>query len=405
MSAPENRHSIDTLAVQAASTPQQGEATPAVPPITPSVGYVHPEMADSDRALGYPGGTPFDPDRYVYARYGGPTQAALEEAAATLEGAEAAVSFSSGMSALHAGLLALVPAGGRIVAAEQLYGVTRTLLNWMRERMGLDVHFADFLDLDAAREAIDTTRPDAVICEVLTNPLVRVVEVDAIAEAAQAAGSRLLVDNTFATPLLLRPLEVGADAVVHSTTKFLNGHGDVLGGVIAGSSWDMRQAYELRKLLGAMPSAFDAWLVLRGMRTLAVRMRQQCDNAAKLAAWLADREDIARVYYPGLPGDAGHEAAQRLFGGDYYGSVLAFEVKGLDRAGAFRFVERLKLIRRVTSLGDVFSIVLHPASASHRALTPEQRAEQGITEGVLRLSVGIEGADDLMADIEQALGS
>lgn len=401
----DNAHplSIDTLAVQAGSKTPAGKAMPAVPPIIPSVGFVHPALADTDAALGYEGGTPFDPDMYVYSRYGGPTQAAFEEAITALEGAEGAMSFSSGMAALHAAILSVVTPSSTIVAAEQLYGVTRTLLDWIDANMQVRVRYTDFLDLDAVRAAVKEARPACVICEVLTNPLSRVIEMDRVAEIAQDAGAALLVDNTFATPFLLRPLERGADVVIHSTTKFLNGHGDVLGGVLAGRRDVVQRAYQHRRVLGAMPSAFDAWLSLRGLRTLAVRMRQACTSAGQIAGWLAAHPRISNVYYPGLPADAGHEAATRLFGGEHYGSMLAFEVAGLDRAGAFRLMESLRLIKPVTSLGDVYSIVLHPASASHRALTPAQREAQDITEGVLRLSVGIESPDDLIADLEQAL--
>ena len=400
-----DRPRIETLAVTAARPPDPppGSAAPAVQPIVPAVGYTHPTLDDTDAALGYEGGTPFEPGAYVYTRYGGPTQAALEEAVAQLEGAEAALSYASGMAALHAALLALVPPGGALLAAEQLYGGTRALVDWLHASGYARVTLLDFLDLAAVEQAIADTHPAAILCETLTNPLVQVIEVDRIAQMAQAADVALLVDNTFATPYLLRPLDLGATMVAHSTTKFLNGHGDVLGGVIAGAGAAMDTAYQHRRFMGAMPSAFDAWLTLRGMRTLAVRMRQACEGAAQVAAWLDQHPGIARVHYPGLPADPGHEAARRLFGGERFGSMIAFDVAGLDRAAAFAFVERLRVIRPVTSLGDVFSLILHPASASHRALTPEQRAAQGIHEGTLRLSVGIEHPDDLIADLAQAL--
>jgi cystathionine beta-lyase/cystathionine gamma-synthase len=238
---------------------------------------------------------------------------------------------------------------------------------------------------------------------VLTNPLVRVVDLRAVAQMAHDVGAVVLVDNTFATPYLLKPLEVDADVVVHSTTKFINGHGDVLGGVVAGSGAVMQKVYGFRKMLGAVPGAFDAWLTLRGMRTLALRMQQSCANAARIAAWLDGNPAIERVYYSGLADDPCHAAAARLFPAGTFGSMIAFEVGGVDRQGVFDFVDRLQLISPVTSLGDICSIILHPASSSHRTLTREQCEAQGITEGVLRLSVGIENADDLIADIDQAL--
>jgi len=222
---------------------------------------------------------------------------------------------------------------------------------------------------------------------------------------AHDVGAAVLVDNTFATPYLLKPIEVGADVVVHSTTKFINGHGDVLGGIVVGSEEPMQKVYGFRKMLGAVPGAFDAWLTLRGMRTLAVRMQQSCSNAVQIANWLDYHPAIERVYYPGLDDDPCHAAACRLFPAGLFGSMIAFEIGGVDRQEVFKFVDHLRLISPVTSLGDICSIILHPASSSHRTLTPEQCAAQGITEGVLRLSVGIENADDLIADIDQALNA
>jgi cystathionine beta-lyase/cystathionine gamma-synthase len=391
--------SIYTLAVLAGCEAPTGGGAPAVPPLTPSVGFIHPTMEATDQALAD------DTAGYIYARHGGPTQAAFEETVASLEGAQAAVGFSSGMAALHAAILALVPPGGVIVAAEQLYGATRSLLEWLAASMRVTVHYADFLDLEATRQVITQSGPTVVICEVLTNPLVRVVRVDLIAEMAQSAEAALIVDNTFSTPFLLRPLEMGADLVVHSTTKFLNGHGDVLGGVVAGRTDLVQVARSHRKLLGAMPGAFESWLALRGLRTLAVRMSHACFSARQIAAWLDGQPGVGRVYYPGLePDEQAHVAARALFRRNYFGAVMAFQIEGLDREGAFAFVERLKIIRPVTSLGDVNSLISHPATSSHRSLSPEERAAQGITEGTLRLSVGIEDPTDLMADLNQALG-
>jgi cystathionine gamma-synthase/methionine-gamma-lyase len=395
---------FESLAVHAGGRSAiNGQAAPAVPPIVPSVGFLHPTLEETDAALSYAGGTPFDPSRHVYARYGAPNQAAFEEAVASLEGAEGAVSFSSGMAAMHAALLALVPPGGRVVAASQLYGVTRSLLDWLADAMSIQVQYGDFTDGAAAREMILSAHPHVIVCEVLTNPLVRIVPLDIIGQAAHDIGAAFLVDNTFTTPYLLRPLEYGASIVVHSTTKFLNGHGDVLGGIAAGASDLISRVYQHRKILGAMPGAFDSWLALRGLRTLVLRMRQACANASQIAGWLFQHPLITKTYYPGLPDDSGYSIAKRLLAHGLFGSMIAFEIAGLDRKQVFNFVRHLQIIQPVTSLGDVYSLVLHPASASHRALTAEQREMQGITEGVLRLSVGIEAADDLIDDLDQAL--
>jgi cystathionine gamma-synthase/methionine-gamma-lyase len=393
--------SIFTKSVIAGYSPHGDEARPAVPPVVPSVGFVYPTMEETDRALGATGKRGEPP--HAYARHGGPTQAAFEEAVADLEGAEAALSFSSGMAALYAALLAAVPAGGVVVAAEQIYGVTRTLLDWMAAYMGVEVHTCDFLDVEAIHDTIQQAKPMAVLCEVLTNPLVRVVPLDTVAETVREAGAALIVDNTFASPYLLRPMRHGAELVVHSTTKYLNGHGDVLGGVVAGPEDTIQSVFAYRKLFGAAPSAFDAWLALRGLRTLALRMRQACEGARRIARWLEEQDRVSRVFYPGLDHDPCHETAAALFEQDAFGAVLAFEVEGLDRAGAFAFVEHLRIIRPVTSLGDLYSLISHPATSSHRALTPEARAAQGIGEGTLRLSVGIEDSEDLIADLAAAL--
>jgi cystathionine gamma-synthase len=244
--------SVDTVVVQGGLVADQsGAPAPAVPPISPSVGHVHPDLADADRALGYAGGAvPVAPRSFVYSRHGGPNQAAFEETIATLEGAQGAVSFSSGMAALHAALLAAVPPGGSVVSAEQLYGVTRTLLDHLTTAMRLRVSYADFLDIAAVRRAVEEMKPSCVLCETLTNPLARIVEIGEVGDIAHRAGSLLLVDNTFATPVLLRPLGAGADMVVHSTTKYINGHGDVLGGVVAGSREAMERVYQHRRVLG-----------------------------------------------------------------------------------------------------------------------------------------------------------
>jgi cystathionine gamma-synthase/methionine-gamma-lyase len=395
---------IDTLVVQAATHNLLGTVSPLVPPIGPSIGYIHPTLADMDRAFSYQGGpVPADANNDVYARYGTPNASALEEAVALLEGAPGAVSFASGMAALHAATLALVPHGSNVVAAEQLYGITRTMLGTLSSAMGLQVHFVDFSDPDNVREAVSALHPSCLLCEVLTNPLVRVIRIADVCDIAHQAGAKVLVDNTFATPFLFRPLECGADIVAHSTTKYLNGHGDVLGGIALGAPETMRVVNQHRRVLGAMPSAFDAWLTLRGMRTFALRMRQACINALEVARWLAAQPAIERVYYPGLEGDECHPLACSMFRPGYFGAMIAFEVRDLDRPGAFAVVEALRLIKPVTSLGDVYSLILHPASTSHRWLTLAQRMSQGITEGTLRLSIGIEDPADLISDLDQAL--
>jgi cystathionine beta-lyase/cystathionine gamma-synthase len=353
-------------------------------------------MAETDAALD---GGPRD---FVYARNSGPTQVAFEDAVAALEGAEVALCFSSGMAALHAALLAVAHSGGHMVVGEALYGTTLRLARWLDANVDITIHTADLTDLEATRLLIDEVEPTALVCEVLTNPTSRVIDLPTIAMMVHAVGGQVVVDNTFATPYLLRPLEVGADLVVHSVTKFINGHGDVLAGVLAGPSDLCRVAYEQRVLMGAMMSSFDAWLALRGLRTLPLRMRQACESAAQVAAWLKEQPGVSRVAYPGDPDHADHAVAKRLFREGAFGAMLAFELADGDQERAFAFIEALGLCRPVTSLGDLVTLVSHPATASHRSLTPEERAAQGISEGLIRVSVGVEEADDIIADLAQA---
>jgi cystathionine beta-lyase/cystathionine gamma-synthase len=398
------RYSIFTQSVMGGhNTP--GEAVgPAVPPITASVGYLHPDMASVDAALGGPGGSADQPEGYVYARNGAPTQALFEKAVAALEEADAALAFSSGLAAIHAAILATVPPGGSIVAAKQLYGSTRSMLDWLGEAMKISVHYADFLDNEALNSAVKSHKPTAVYCELLTNPLARVIDLEAVASAAKKSDSRVLVDNTFATPFLIKALEWGADLVVHSATKFLNGHGDVLGGVLAGPNDLVKIARGYRKMLGANLGPFESWLALRGMRTFALRMRQACVNARMIAAALEAQPRVSAVYYPGLRGDPQHDLANKLFRRGNYGAMLAFEVDKLDKRDAFRFMEALEIVQPVTSLGDITTLISHPATASHRGLPDADLAAQGIKAGTLRLSIGIEEPNELIEDLVQALG-
>jgi cystathionine gamma-synthase len=233
--------------------------------------------------------------------------------------------------------------------------------------------------------------------------LLKVADISALAALAHRHGAQLLIDNTFASPYLCNPLALGADYVIHSATKYLAGHGDVMAGVVVTSKENRPKLYELNKLVGGTLGAFEAWLALRGLKTLSLRMSKQCANAAQIAAWLAGHPKIARVNYPGLPSHPQHQLARRLFGERGFGGVLSFEIAGADRARIFRFMEALDLCLPATTLGDIYTLVLHPATSSHRSLTPEQRAHIGIGEGLVRLSAGIEDIADILADLENAL--
>jgi cystathionine beta-lyase/cystathionine gamma-synthase len=396
----DSNRAFATRAVHAGERAPRGDFTPVVTPIHPTVGFLYDNIDDLDAIFAT------EREGYVYPRYGSPTVAALEAVLADLEQGEAAHAFSSGMAAIHAALLvAGVRAGTAVVAALDVYGATYTLLGRLLAELGVTTRFVDVTDLGVVEEALAESRPVALIAETISNPLVKVADVSALAGLAHRYGANLVIDNTFASPYLCTPLSQGADFVVHSATKFIAGHGDVMAGVVVTSEKNRQQLYELNKLVGGVLGPFEAWLVMRGVKTLPLRMRQQCANAARVAEWLANHPKVARVHYPGLPSHAQHELASRLFGGRGCGGVLSFEIAGADQAIAFRFLEALDLCLPATTLGDIYTLLLHPATSSHRSLPEEERRRLGISDGLLRLSLGIEDADDIIADLEQALAS
>lgn len=375
-----------------------------VTPIYHSVGYTYEDTEDLDAVFA---GTSPNP---VYARYGNPTVAALEAAVAALEGGEAALAYGSGMAAIHGALLAAgACAGSSVVAAHDLYGATYALLDRLLRSQGVTVRFVDVADLPAVGEALAAaqaaaTRPVVVLAETVSNPLLKVADLPRLAEVAHAHGAAFIVDNTFATPVLCRPLAMGADFVVHSATKYLGGHGDVLGGVVVTSTARRAELYEVDKLLGANLGPQDAWLIHRGLKTLPLRLERQCANTAQVASWLAGQPRVAQVYYPGLPAHPQHALAGQLLGGAY-GAMISFDLRDAGRAEVFRFMEALRLVQPATTLGDVYTLTLYPAMSSHRALSPEERHRIGIGDGLVRLSVGIEDPGDIMADLAQALAA
>ncbi len=370
-----------------------------VTPIYHSVGYTYEDMEDLDAVFA---GDSVNP---VYTRYGNPTVAALETAVAALEGGEAGLAYSSGMAAIHAALLAAgARAGVTVVAAQDLYGATYALLDRLLATQGVTVRFVDVADLDAVEAALAAARPVALLAETISNPLLKVADLPRLAELALAVGAALIVDNTFATPVLCRPLVLGADYVVHSATKYLGGHGDVLGGVVVTGAARRAALYEINKLLGANLGPQEAWLIHRGLKTLPLRVARQCANAAQVAAWLVEQPGVRRVNYPGLTAHPQHALATRLLGGAH-GAMISFDLQGAGRAEVFRFMAALRLIQPATTLGDVFSLVLYPDMSSHRALAPDVRRAIGIGDGLVRLSVGIEDPADICADLARGLGA
>ena len=385
-----------TRAVHAGERPERPDFTPTATPIYPASAFIYDETATLDAVFGN------ERAGYVYSRYANPTVRALEEAVADLEGTEDAVGFASGMGAVYAGILLDARAGDTIVAAPDVYGATYAILAKLAPTAGIETVFVDFRDLAALERTIAEAKPKLVYCETISNPLMRVADLGAVVRLAHAGGARVLVDNTFATPYLVNPARLGADGVVHSATKYLGGHGDVTGGVLATSAVRAAELRELNKLVGSVLGPFEAWLILRGLKTLPLRMRQHSENAAKVAAALAADPRVAAVYYPGLR-DLGIVEAQ--FNGRERGGMVSFDIAGAGKAEVFRFLEALDLALPATTLGDVWSLVLYPAISSHRALSPEQRAEVGIGDGLVRLSVGIEDAEDVIADLDLALSA
>lgn len=381
-------------AVHAGEHAPRPDFRPTGTPIYPSTAFVYEDSHDLDAVFGNerPG--------YVYTRYANPTTRALEEAIASLEGTEDAVAYASGMAAVHAAILLEVQAGDRVVAARDVYGATYAILTNIFATLGVKAIFVDIGDLEQLDKVLGEVKPRLVACETISNPLLRVPNLTAIVEIAHRHRARVMVDNTFASPALVNPAKFGVDSVVHSTTKFLGGHGDVTGGAIATTTARADELREINKLTGAILGPFEAWLTLRGIKTLPLRVRQHSANAAEVARWLQRRPEIARVYYPGLD-DLG--AAAAIFNGPERGGMIAFELRGASQAEVFRFMDSLRLCLPATTLGDVYSLVLSPPMSSHRALTPEQRAEVGIGEGLIRLSVGIEDVADIVADLDQAL--
>jgi cystathionine beta-lyase/cystathionine gamma-synthase len=388
---------LGTRVVRSARALPPGEGVPVAPPLVQSVAFDYRSAAAQDEVFGS------ERSGYVYGRYGTPTTAALELALAELEGTASATCFTSGMAAIAAYVdSCAVASGGRVVAQEDIYGQVRALFErWIRER-GAKIVFVHATDPVKVEAALREEPTSLLYVEAVSNPLLRVTDIGGLAQLAHNSGATLAVDATFASPVLLRPAELGADVVIQSLTKYVNGHGDVMGGSVAGSI-EVAKAMRDRTILdGAYLPPHEAWLCIRGMRTLELRVRRQCESALRVARHLDKHPKIARVRYPGLADHPQHSLAKRQFGG-LFGGVVTFDLKDATKAAAFRFLDALELAASATTLGDLFSEVLYPAISSHRRVAPDERARLGINEGTLRLSVGIEDPDDILADLDGAL--
>ncbi len=390
--------SIFTQAVHSGERSPLPDFIPVSTPIYNASTYVYPSMEELDAVFAR------KKEGYVYTRYGNPTNRALEEAVAILEGGEAAYTFSSGMAAVHAVLLSTgLKKGDHVVASHDVYGATYLLLNSLFRDLGIRPHFVDISNLELVKDTVENQSPKALLFEIISNPLLKVANVPEIIAIGHDVNANVIVDSTFTTPYMIKPLKYNADYVIHSSTKYIGGHADVLGGVAICSRERREKLYELTKLLGANMGPNEAFLTLRGLKTLPLRMAHHCKNALKVAEYLSEAPKIHNVIYPGLKSHPQHEMASKLFREGCYGGVISFEIENAGRKEIFGFFEHLKIVVPATSLGDIYSLIMYPAHSSHRGLTREERHRIGISDSLVRLSVGIEDPDDIVADLEQAL--
>lgn len=338
-------------------------------------------------------------DGNVYARFTNPTVTAMQQRLAALEGAEACVATASGMAAIMSMVMALMSAGDHVVASRGLFGATQQLFNNILSRFGIETTFVPATDLDAYRAAI-TPKTKLIFVESPSNPLTELVDISAVAAIAHEGGVLLAVDNCFCSPALQQPLKLGADLVIHSATKYLDGQGRVLGGAVCGSRKLVDEVFKFLRTAGPCISPFNAWVILKGLETLRIRMEAQSAAALELASWLEAQPQVARVYYPGLPSHPQHELALRQQGSG--GAIVSFEVKG-GREEAWKVVDSTQIVSITANLGDTKTTLTHPASTTHGRISPEAREASGIRESLLRVAVGLESVEDLKADLARGL--
>ena len=384
---------FDTLAVRAGQhrSPEGEHGEPLF--FTSS--YVFRSAADA--AARFAGDVPGN----VYSRYTNPTVRTFEERIAALEGAEQAVATSSGMSAILASVMALCSAGDHILVSRSVFGATVTLFEKYFKRFGIQVDYVPLTDL-AAWERAFKPNTKLLFVESPSNPLAELVDIAALAELAHAKAAWLVVDNCFCTPVLQKPLALGADIVIHSATKFIDGQGRCLGGVVAGRAEQMKEVVGFLRTAGPTMSPFNAWVFLKGLETLRLRMQAHCASAQALAQWLEQQPGVSRVYYAGLPSHPQHELAKRQQTG--FGAVVSFEVAG-GKEAAWRFIDATRLISITANLGDSKTTITHPGTTTHGRLSPEDRAASGIRDSLIRLAIGLEDVVDLQADLARGLAA
>jgi cystathionine gamma-synthase/methionine-gamma-lyase len=390
---------FDSLVVHAGDRQRGKGVTPSTTPIHLGTTFFYENAATLDRIFGH------EEEGFSYARYSNPTSEALEQLTTAMEGGHGSLACASGMAALQIAFqAALLDRAPHIVAAQSIYGATVKLFDQVLGPLGVETTYVDICDMMAVEKAITERQPGCVFMETVSNPLLRVGAVDEVAKLTRIAGIPLVVDSTFSTPMLLKPLALGANIVVHSATKYLAGHGDVLGGVVVSDAEFHETVRTISRIAGPVMGPFESYLTMRGIKTLALRFERQCQNACKLASWLASHPAVERVYYPADPKHPDAATVKRLFVPGLFGAMVSFEIKGLDKPGVMEFMDRLKMVVPGTSLGDVHTLLLYPVMASHRDIAPRMRERMGIRENLVRVSLGIESIEDIIADFDAALG-
>ncbi|MGA8026630.1 MAG: PLP-dependent aspartate aminotransferase family protein [Bryobacteraceae bacterium] len=375
-----------------------GAAVPSTTPIHLSTTYFYESAEKLDRIFGH------EEEGFSYSRYANPTNDALEELMTCLERGHGSLATASGMSAVQIALqAALLDRPHSVLASHSIYGATVGLLDDVLSSFGVKVSYLDFCDLDAVEAAICEKKPGCVYIESVSNPLLRVGDIVKIGKLARDAGAAFIVDSTFATPMLIRPLELGANMVVHSATKYLAGHGDVLGGIVTSDEQHHETVRRLSRIAGPVLGPFESYLTMRGIKTLALRFQRQCDNAKIVAEWLVTHPNVEKVYYCSDPNHPDARAIKEFFAPGLFGAILSFEIKGADKAAVLGFMDRLKMIVPGTSLGDVHTLLLYPLISSHRNVSPKMRERMGIRENLVRVAAGIEAVDDIISDLDTAL--
>ncbi len=375
-----------------------GQPIPVTTPIHTAASFFYDKLESIDKVFGK------EMHGYAYSRYDNPSNAALEEVVTALESAHGTLATASGMSAIQIALTAaLADRRKRVLTADAIYGATVKLLQQVFEPFGVTSAFVDICNLAAVAKAIEAEKPGVILMETISNPLLRIGQIDKIAQMARDCGACLIVDNTFATPALVRPIELGANISVSSATKYLSGHGDVIGGLVSCDEEHFEPVRALSRIYGPILGPFECYLTMRGIKTFPLRVDKQNQNAIGVAKFLCTHPKVSKVYFPGLDNHPDRATTARLLPEGKFGAMVSFDLKDAVKSDVFAFFDRLRMIVPATSLGDVHTMALYPAIASHRDIPPKQRARLGIHDNLVRVSVGIEDIEDILEDLGQAI--